>query len=238
MLTFFARRVLISTKPSATSLIGMDAPFDKDNKHRRSNLLERVRDASHIFQSHPSEFFRHYILRPVRLVLIAVVVGLAFAQIWTLLFSGVGLYVNLSGSLPWWFFIVDFRLSSQEMMRCRLVAFHLDPTTAERFGFPEDMLWAKRVSGGAGDLVESYDDGRIFVDGFFVGAAKPASSSGITLTPAASGRIPDDHFFLSGDHPDSFDSRYQEFGLVHFERFAGCAQPIFRFFEKREVPNG
>ena len=41
------------------------------------------------------------------------------------------------------------------------------------------------------------------------------------LTPLPFKTIPDNHLFVIGDHPRSFDSRYEEFGLVPMEKIWG-----------------
>lgn len=46
---------------------------------------------------------------------------------------------------------------------------------------------------------------------------------GEPLTPLSVRTIPEGHIFVAGDHPRSFDSRYEEFGLVPIEKVWGKA---------------
>lgn len=47
------------------------------------------------------------------------------------------------------------------------------------------------------------------------------TTEGQPLTPLSVSVIPKDHFFVMGDHPRSFDSRYEEFGLISKDKIWG-----------------
>lgn len=47
------------------------------------------------------------------------------------------------------------------------------------------------------------------------------TKEGDPLTPLSLSTIPEGHFFVIGDHPRSFDSRYEEFGLIPLEKVWG-----------------
>jgi len=49
------------------------------------------------------------------------------------------------------------------------------------------------------------------------------TKEGKSLTPISVKRIPIGYVFVAGDHPRSFDSRYEEFGLVPIEKIWGKA---------------
>ena len=49
------------------------------------------------------------------------------------------------------------------------------------------------------------------------------SKEGQPLTPLSHEVIPQGYFFITGDHLHSFDSRYEEFGLVSMEKIYGKA---------------
>lgn len=57
----------------------------------------------------------------------------------------------------------------------------------------------------------------------FSKALSPLSktSKGKLLTPLSSAVIPEGHVFVGGSDPNSFDSRYEEFGLVPIEKVWG-----------------
>jgi conjugal transfer pilin signal peptidase TrbI len=88
----------------------------------------------------------------------------------------------------------------------------------------------KLVKGVAGSQVTAvrYDTGfsDFYVDGYFVGRAKPLSQSGIALTPGPTGTIPPRHFYMSAPNPDSLDSRYALVGWVDEKSIIGRAIEI------------
>jgi signal peptidase I len=49
------------------------------------------------------------------------------------------------------------------------------------------------------------------------------TKEGLTLTPLSLEIVPQGYFFVTGDHLRSFDSRYEEFGLVLKEKIYGKA---------------
>ena len=49
------------------------------------------------------------------------------------------------------------------------------------------------------------------------------TSDGKPLTPISATSVPEGYVFVAGDHPNSFDSRYEEFGLVPIEKIWGKA---------------
>ena len=56
-----------------------------------------------------------------------------------------------------------------------------------------------------------------------LGRAKTEALDGRPLEVAAHGMVPDGHFYLHADHPDSHDSRYAEIGFVPRGRILGRA---------------
>lgn len=49
----------------------------------------------------------------------------------------------------------------------------------------------------------------------------PKTSKDKPLTPLSSSVVPEGYIFVSGNNPNSFDSRYEEFGLVPIEKIWG-----------------
>lgn len=49
------------------------------------------------------------------------------------------------------------------------------------------------------------------------------TSEGKPLTPISAASVPEGYVFVAGDNPNSFDSRYEEFGLVPIEKIWGKA---------------
>jgi len=83
--------------------------------------------------------------------------------------------------------------------------------------------YLKSVAGVPGDRIHLDENRGVWVDDRFIGRAKPTSLDGRALEPVASGRVPEGHFFVFADHPDSHDSRYAEIGLVPRDRIRGRA---------------
>jgi len=70
------------------------------------------------------------------------------------------------------------------------------------------------------------------------------TSQGKPLTPLSAEIVPEGYVFVAGDNPNSFDSRYEEFGLVPQEKIWGKAiavfgaqYPVLRFYPFQEQKN-
>ena len=86
--------------------------------------------------------------------------------------------------------------------------------------------FVKRVAGTAGDRVTVV--GReVRLNGVTVATAKSASRKGEPLRPIPDQVIPEGFVFVVGEHIDSFDSRYFDFGLVPLSTVHGRAREIF-----------
>jgi len=84
----------------------------------------------------------------------------------------------------------------------------------------------KEVIGVAGDKVITDEAGQIWV-ARKVGKPLSQSKDGKALHPIQSGIIPNNHVFVHAPHPRSFDSKYQEVGLVPTDQTLGQAVPLF-----------
>jgi conjugal transfer pilin signal peptidase TrbI len=90
-----------------------------------------------------------------------------------------------------------------------------------------DMRFYKRVAGlpGATIAVDKYR--QVSVNGIAIGLAKSSTNHGQALTPITATVVPDGYYFVRGDTQDSFDSRYEESGLVRMGSVIGVAHVIF-----------
>ncbi len=82
--------------------------------------------------------------------------------------------------------------------------------------------YSKRVLGIPGDYIVHNDSGITVIPQ----ESEPLSlltktSKGKPLNPIANTLIPEGYLFVVGDNPQSFDSRYEEFGLVPIEKVWG-----------------
>jgi len=73
----------------------------------------------------------------------------------------------------------------------------------------------KKIVGTAGDALSYDKEGNLWVGHKLkVGKPKKKSKDGKVLTPIEAGVIPKGMVFVVGNHERSFDSRYQELGLI------------------------
>ncbi len=72
----------------------------------------------------------------------------------------------------------------------------------------------KKIIGQENDKIWYDNQGHLWVNDFKVGKPKLYASDGRPLTPLRAQIIPKDYVFLYSSHELSFDSRYQELGLV------------------------
>jgi conjugal transfer pilin signal peptidase TrbI len=80
--------------------------------------------------------------------------------------------------------------------------------------------FTKRVAGLPGDVIE-FKDGNMFAGNRLIGPLLAETTQGLKLTPMPTSKVPEGFVFVVGDHSHSFDSRYQEFGLVKTEDIKG-----------------
>ena len=131
--------------------------------------------------------------------------------------------INLSDSLPGRLYVIQ----KGEMPRLNdFVAFQYQGGGP----YASETRFLKLVKGVEGAQVTAvrYDTGfsDYYIDGSFVGRAKPLSQSGNALVPGPTGTIPPHHFYMSAPHPDSLDSRYALVGWVDEKSIIGRAIEI------------
>lgn len=140
---------------------------------------------------------------------------LGFAVIYSSLeVMGFGLRFNSSNSLPFYAF---YSFKSKEAKRDMYVAIK-HPAS--------EIKLAKQIKGIAGDEI-NIDGDFIKVKGETLGIILKTGRSGQTLTPIKEGIIPKGHVFVYASHPQSFDSRYEDFGLISVDQIVEVLWPIF-----------
>lgn len=94
-----------------------------------------------------------------------------------------------------------------------------------------EELFIKRILGMPGDKIERNKTKiRIKSQELHLQSNLPLLSQtreGKPLTPIEDSFVPMGYVFVGGDHPRSFDSRYQEFGLVPLNKVWGKAIAVF-----------
>lgn len=87
-------------------------------------------------------------------------------------------------------------------------------------------LLIKQVKGLPGDIIIHVND-KAFVNEELIGPILAMSHDKRTLTPGTQGIIPQESYFVAGEHERSFDSRYSEVGLLTAENIYGKAYKLF-----------
>lgn len=90
-----------------------------------------------------------------------------------------------------------------------------------------EMRVIKKLIGMPGDSIEIKDQ-MIFVEGKFQGNLLTKSPrTNKKLTPIKKNKVPAGYVSVFGTHPESYDSRYEEFGLIKLETIDEVLWPIF-----------
>ena len=157
---------------------------------------------------HKARRLRNYLLLSV---LVGSVWG--YALLWVIAhyrFAG-----NETDSLPDAFFIVA--LGQHVPQRGELLPFRIGASVRH---YPTGMIFIKQVVGMPGDALVWQGD-TAYVGGQRVGVARSHTPSGDVLVRTPAVVIPPEHYFVATEHPDSYDSRYQDVGLVSAAQIAG-----------------
>lgn len=125
------------------------------------------------------------------------------------------LALNLTESLPGTVFLISKKTFPEAG---DFVAFRWE----QNWPYPQGSIFVKRLTGLPGAHV-TVQGRSFFVDGRAMGMAKERARSGANLVPGPVGVIPDDRYFVAGEHPDSLDSRYQLTGWVKRDQVIGRA---------------
>lgn len=125
-----------------------------------------------------------------------------------------GLALNQSDSLPQKAFLI---LKGSEVSREHYLSF-------ENSWFKAPLI--KQVIGIEGDKIITDEQGEIWI-ARKVGKPLPHSKDVKILHSIAPGIIPPGSVYVYAPHPRSFDSRYQEVGLVQVDQTLGRAVPLF-----------
>lgn len=127
----------------------------------------------------------------------------------------VSLGINITRSLPYYFFIV---VHTKHVNKGDFVVFR-PPKNAF---ISQNNLLLKRISGVAGDKV-SYLKPFMYINQHKIGRVLQRTKKGKSLHPGPTGIIPINKFYASAPHPHSFDSRYAELGWLDQSQIIGRA---------------
>lgn len=118
------------------------------------------------------------------------------------------LALNRTSSLPYSVFLI---IKGMPVSKGSLASLKGHPTKYFKEG-----AFTKRVLGVARDKTQG-----------LASPLKKTTKQGKPLTPLKAELIPNGFLFVGTDHPDSFDSRYEEFGLVSLDHVVGRAFPLW-----------
>jgi len=121
-----------------------------------------------------------------------------------------------------WFVISKGKLPQKD----QIFAFKAKENPAYKTG----EIFIKIVGGIAGDKVITKERDFYIPNQLgdkFIGTAKAVSLKGQLLTMSDSGIIPPHYYFAYTTHKDSYDSRYQQIGLVNETQIIGTAVLAF-----------
>ncbi len=126
--------------------------------------------------------------------------------------------IGKSDSLPYKLYIL---VKGRNWKKGDLVAIKNFYTT-----YTHNQHFTKKIVGVAGDVV-TIEGKHVLVNGIKHAQLKAKTKSNKKLTPTTAQTIPQQHFFVIAAHDDSFDSRYQEFGLVRENYIEGKVYPVW-----------
>jgi conjugal transfer pilin signal peptidase TrbI len=159
----------------------------------------------------------------IRLIRFAVAVVLVVSGFY-LFNHEYGLAVNESDSLPGSLFLIKKHSFPEE--KGQYIAFKY---IKHDEGFaPNEMPLLKIVTGIEGSVVEKIGND-FYVDGNHVGFAKLYTQKGLPINslPIEKMTIPANKYWATGTHVDSFDSRYNDIGLIDKAQVIGKAWLLF-----------
>ena len=130
------------------------------------------------------------------------------------------LALNRTHSLPFKLFVIE--RGQKDVRVGDYVAF--EPKASAVGGYR--LTFIKEVVCGPGQTLSRINR-TFYCDGKELTTAKERALNGSPLEATAPQVLGEDQYFVRGTHPDSYDSRYEAFGIIDRCRFSGRAHPIF-----------
>lgn len=132
---------------------------------------------------------------------------LSLVVVLAILMTQTEIKINQTPSLGYRVFVC---VKGLKLKRGDFVSFHNHPTA-----YFEKISYTKRLMGLPGDPIHmEKHQPRLFVNDKLIGFLRTTTREGKPLHPLKATIVPEGYVFVSADHPHSFDSRYEEFGLV------------------------
>jgi conjugal transfer pilin signal peptidase TrbI len=130
---------------------------------------------------------------------------------------------NVTPSLPYWIVAIDY--TARNPQRGDYIVYSFEGEAIQQFpGLRRQPLF-KQVAGMPGDVV-TVTARHVYVNGREVGFAKTHTITRLPLQPISPTVIPQGYYYVAGQNPDSFDSRYAISGLVARRQILGRVTPL------------
>ena len=129
------------------------------------------------------------------------------------------LALNRSHSLPFKLFVIE--RGQKEIKVGDYVAFEPKPSAVGGYR----LTFIKEVVCGPGQTL-TRENRTFYCDGKELTTAKERALNGNPLEATQPQVLGEDQYFVLGTHKDSYDSRYEAFGLIDRCRFSGKAHPL------------
>ena len=131
------------------------------------------------------------------------------------------LAINCTESLPEHVFLID-KADKTDFAEQDFIAF----TSLNMPPIPDGLTIVKKVAGRGGDQIRVIDR-EVFIHETRLARAKPVSDAGTPLSVTREMVVPEHYYYVHAPHPDSYDSRYANVGLIGPARIVGRAYVIF-----------
>jgi len=130
---------------------------------------------------------------------------------------------NVTPSLPYWIVTIDY--TNRYPQRGDYIVYSFEGDAVQQFPGMHHQPLFKQVAGLPGDVVTVIER-HVYVNGRDVGLAKTHTITRLPLQPIAPTVIPPGFYYVAGQNPDSFDSRYTISGLVAQRQILGRVTPL------------
>ena len=184
---------------------------------QRPSGMARLRNAAVDFLRHMRR--RWYLYFPI-----FVIWALAYLRLFFDATPRVPVLFNETPSLP--YKVALLHPGQHALRRGDFVVFAFAGDGARDYPGLAGQPFFKIVRGLPGDAV-TVAGRHVAINGEEVGVAKLQAYDHSPLDPITPTVIPPGHYYVQGTSPDSFDSRYQESGLVRAEQVIGVVIPLF-----------
>ena len=171
-----------------------------------------------------ANFLRHVHRRWYFYLPIFAVWGFAYTRVFIDPTPRLPILFNWTPSLPYRMAVL--RHGPCSLQRGDFIVFSFDGEAQTRYPGLRGQPFFKIVRGLPGDIVTVVDR-QVAINGQAVGIAKTQAYDHRPLAPITPTLIPSRHYYVQGTSPDSFDSRYQDSGLVRAEQVVGVVVPLF-----------